>query len=205
MKPSTVRVLGVLTGVGAIVWSIGWLQLGVPPEGTLDQKEVAAGGVFQLGLLGLLAVMRATKATGTGRWGRLVLDAGIVMVVLAFAWTVPYAIDPARPDNIVLTVLDVFWPLSMVWLIVVGVAVVRAGRWPTPARYLPLAASLLIPVDLLLMAVPGLGDWTLIVVRSVYFAVAYTLVGLVVVRQVAPLVESPDGSPRPGVASHRTV
>ena len=146
------------------------------------------GGVYQVGLVALLLAMRGTWATGMGRVGRWVLNAEIAAVVLAIAWTIPFAFDANRPHTAVLTVLDVFWPLSMVGLVAVGVLLARAGRWPAPARHLPLAASMLILVDIAL-AVTGIDDWTQVVVRSVYFAVAYAMVGLAVILQVAPLAD----------------
>jgi hypothetical protein len=186
MHPTTIRVLGALGALGAIVWAVGWLQAGVPPEGTMDQIELVASGVFQLGLLGLLAVMRATKATGVGRLGRFVINAEIVAVLLAFAWTVPFALDPDRPHTTFFVVLDVFWPLSMLGTLVVGIAVLLARRWPMPARVLPLVAGLLIPIDIVLMATGLVGDWGEVVIRSAYFAVAYTALGIAVATQVAP-------------------
>ncbi len=198
MKPSTIRISGIGVALGAIIWSIGWLQAGIRPEGPNgqpinDQVEIWAGGIYLLGLLGLLLTMRATSATGAGRLGRWVLNAEIVAVVLAIAWNIPYAFDANRESTLVLTILDAFWPLSMVGLIVVGILVVRARRWPIPARYLPLAASLLIPVDIALI-VTGVSEWTQIVIRAIYLAVAYGLVGLAVIRQVAPLAEQTTAS-----------
>lgn len=183
MKPSTIRACGVVIILGGLVWAYGWLQAGVMPEGVNDQVEIWASGVFQVGLVALLATMRATDATGTTRPGRFVLNAEIVAVALAMAWTVPFLFDANRPNSGILVVLDAFWPLSMLGLIAVGVFVLRARVWPKPARYLPLAASLLVPVDLLLMAT-GTGEWTQIVVRSVYLGGTYAVLGLAVMRQV---------------------
>jgi hypothetical protein len=198
MKSSTIRALGVLIALGAIIWSIGWLQAGVRPIGPdgmpiNDQVEIWASGVFQLGALALLLIMRATRATGTTRAGRWILNVEIVAMVLAIAWTIPYLFDANRPTNLLLTVLDVFWPLSMVGLIAVGVMVVRARRWPTPVRYLPLAASLIIPVDIV-VSLLGVSQWAEIVIRSALFSVSYTLLGIAVIWQVAPLAEPADAS-----------
>ena len=190
MKSRTIRFCGLLTMMGAIAWSYGWLQAGVMPEEVLDPVEVWMSGLFQLGLVALLAVMRATDATGTTRASRIVLNAELVALALAIGWTIPFAIDTNRADTPVLVVLDVFWPLSMAGLIVVGAFVLRARRWPAPSRYLPLAASLLIPVDIIL-SLAGLSQQGQIVVRSAYLAIAYSLVGIFVMRQVAPLGEDP--------------
>lgn len=192
---------------GAIAWSYGWLQAGVMPEGVNDQVEIWMSGLFQLGLVALLAVMRATDATGTTRLGRFVLNAELVALALAMAWTVPFLFDANRPNTGILVVLDAFWPLSMVGLIVVGIVVAKVGRWPSPGRYLPVAASLLIPVDIALIAV-GLGLEAQNIARSAYLALAYAALGVAIVRQVAPLAEryeeAREGSPEMSVSGSRS-
>jgi hypothetical protein len=185
-----------MVAFGAVAWSWGWLQAGVMPEGVNDQVEIWMSGLFQIGLIALLAVMRATDATGTTRFGRFVLNAEVVAVALAMAWTIPFLFDANRPNTGILVVLDAFWPLSMVGLVVVGIVVARAGRWPSPARYLPLAASLLIPVDIALMAA-GLGLEAQNVVRSAYLTLAYAALGVAIIRQVAPLAERHQPDPEP--------
>ncbi|CAN5596258.1 hypothetical protein BH23CHL2_BH23CHL2_11910 [soil metagenome] len=198
MKRSTIYVCGVIIALGAVIWSLGWLRAGVRPIGPdgnpiNDQVEIWAGGVFQIGLVALLFIMLATRATGANRLGRWVLNAEIVALALAIAWTIPFLFDANRPHNVILLVLDAFWPLSILGLIAVGVLVIRARRWPVPVRYLPLAASLIIPVDIFLM-VTGVDEWTQIVLRSAYLAVTYTLLGVAIILQVAPLMGSTTDS-----------
>lgn len=185
MKTSTIRACGALVILGGLMWAYGWLQAGVLPEGVNDQVEIYTSGLFQIGLVAMLATMRATDATGTTRAGRIVLNAEMVAVALAMAWTVPFLFDANRPHTGILVVLDAFWPLSMLGLIAVGALVVRARVWPKPARYLPLAASLLLPVDIVLMGA-GASEWTQIVVRSLYLAATYSVLGFAIMRQVAP-------------------
>lgn len=81
----------------------------------------------------------------------------------------------------------------MLGLIAVGALVVRARVWPKPARYLPLAANLLLPVDIALMAA-GTSEWTQIVVRSLYLAATYALLGFAIMRQVAPAATTTPAS-----------
>lgn len=197
MSTSTIRSLGVLTALGGCAWGLAWI-LSPSGGGTNSQVEIWTSAVFQLGLLALLATMWATWATGTGRAARVVLAAEVVAVVLAVAWTVPYLFDANRPTTGVLVVLDVFWPLSMLGLVVVGVMVARARRWPAPVRYLPLVASLLIPVDLALMWAP---DAARNAVMGAYLAIAYSLTGLGVARAAARLSASSDAAPREPAAA----
>jgi hypothetical protein len=192
MKASTIRMCGIAVALGAIIWSVSWLQAGVLPVGPdgqpiNDQVEIWAGGIYLLGLLALLLAMRATFATGSGRLGRWALKTEIGFVILAIAWNIPYAFDANRQPSLVLMVLDAFWPLAMLGKIVIGVLVIRARCWPAPVRYLPLAASMLFPIYIA-TSLAGLSEWTQIIVRATYFAVAHTLLGLAVIRQIAPLM-----------------
>lgn len=179
MNPPAIRTLGALTALGGVVWGTAWI-ISPSQSGANSPIEIWASGVFQIGLLSLLAVMWVTAATGTGRVARNILAAEVVATVLAFAWTVPYLADANRPTTGVLVVLDAFWPLSMAGFIVVGVLVARAKRWPAPLRYLPLVASLLIPVDIAV-------SWTPDVVRNAvmgtYLALGYGATGLALIRQ----------------------
>lgn len=179
MNRQTVISLGALVTLGGILWGLSWI-LTPSQQGDNSQVEIWASGVFQLGLLALLAVMWASWATGTSRTARGLLAAEVVAVILALAWTVPYLFDANRPTTGVLVVLDAFWPLSMAGLIVIGVMVARAGRWPSPVRYLPLVAALLIPVDI---AVSWAPDEVRTTVMGVYLAVSYGLLGLGIVRE----------------------
>jgi hypothetical protein len=191
MKPSTIRACGATVALGGVTWATAWWLSPSNPQ-TNSQVEIWASAVFQLGLLALLAVMWATAATGTGRWGRGILAAEVVAVVLAIGWTLPYMVDANRANSGLLVVLDVFWPLSMAGLIVVGILVARARRWPAPTRYLPLAASLLIPVDIAISWAP---DRVRSTVTVLYLGLAYGLLGLALIRDSARLgLSTPAGA-----------
>ena len=198
MSIRTIRGLGALIAAGGIVWGLAWI---VSPsrQGVNSQVEIWASGVFQAGLLALLAVMWVTAATGTGRAARGVLAAEVVAVILAVAWTVPFLFDANRPHTGVLVVLDAFWPLSMAGFIVVAVMVVRARSWPAPLRYLPLVASLLIPIDI---AVSWAPETVRDIVMGGYLALAYGATGLALVRQAAELpAHDVTGDAAPGSPS----
>jgi hypothetical protein len=181
MASTYMRVAGALTAVGGIAWGVAWI---VTPSSSDEHNllEFWASVPFSVGLLALLTAMWVTTATGTGRWGRGVLAAETVAVVLALCWTLPYLVDIDRPNTGVLMVLDLFWPLSMAGLVVVGVLVARARRWPRPLRYLPLAASLLLVVDI---AFFWASDRMATVVTGTYLAVSYGLLGVMMVRSAA--------------------
>lgn len=204
MRTTTVRWCGAAAAAGATIWSGTWLAAGVPEDGVNEAVEVWGSFAFQLGVVALLVAMRGTDATGSSRRGRTVLSAQAVLMALAIAWTVPHLADPnymTTNDSAVLVALDVAWPLSMLGLVAVGAGVVRARRWPSPLRWMPLAASLLIPVDIVSMLL--FGAWAEIVIRATYMTATYVALGVLVVRHaggiVAPSTE-PECSRAPGSA-----
>ncbi|SOC51861.1 hypothetical protein [Ornithinimicrobium cerasi] len=198
MSSTTIRTLGALVATGGVLWGLSWI-LSPSREGANSQVEIWASAVFQLGLLALLAVMWVTRATGTGRAARGLLAAETVAVVLALAWTVPYLVDANRPTTGLLVVLDAFWPLSMAGLIVVGIVVVVARQWPSPLRWLPLAAALLIPVDIA-VAASGASDQVRDLVMGLYLAASYGALGLALVRSATALA----GEQMPSRATERS-
>jgi hypothetical protein len=173
MNRSNARIRGAVVALGGIVWGAAMI-LSPSRSGHNSQVEIWAGGVFQIGLLALLTTMWSTHALGTGRPARWILTAETIVLVLAMAWTVAFAFDANRPNKGVLAVLDACWPLSMIGLMLVGLYVARAGQWPNPLRYLPLLASLLLPIDLAVSWAPSGVRTT---VTGVYLALAYGLLG----------------------------
>lgn len=209
VRTTTVRWCGAAAAAGAVIWSVTWIAAGVPEEGVNESVEIWGSFAFQLGVVALLVAMRGTDATGTSRWGRWVLSGEAVLMALAIAWTVPHLADPnymTNNESAFLVALDAAWPLSMLGLVAVAVTVVRADRWPSPLRWMPLAASLLIPVDVVTMLL--FGPWTEIVVRSLYMSATYGALGVLLVRHAAEVVsrsaesdEEPHAEPSRGISS----
>ena len=189
MTAATARVSGILVALGALIWAATRLIIGLPAEGINDAVEIWGSFAFQIGLVAFLGVAWATKATGTGLGGRAVLAIELVLLAMAIGWTIPHLWQANRlHDELWIQVLDAGWPFSMLGLIAVGVAIARAHRWHGAARWLPLAASLLIVVDIALMWLPPELSH---VVTFVYLGITYTLLGAAVIRDVAPLLGDP--------------
>jgi hypothetical protein len=183
MQTSTIRLTGILTAAGAVIWGVTSILSPSSPD-LNNRPEILTSGIFQLGLMALLALMWTTAATGTRRAGRIVLAVEIVLLVLAIAWTVPFVANPNRDDGGILMVLDPFWPLSMLGTLVVGVMVARAGRWPRPLRYLPMIAGLQLVVDLSIAWAP---TDVRVAVFGTYLSITYAAIGLMIVRQAPAL------------------
>ena len=201
MKAATIRACGIAVAGGALAWAIANFIVGPLGENEHSALELWGSGLFQVGLVCMIVTMRATDAAGTSRWGRVVLGIEMLLLAPAIAWTIPFLIDADRPHEGILVVLDVFWPLSIAWLIPVGITVARARRWPTPVRWLPLVASLLIPVDI---AASFATEQAALVIGQTYMAMTYGALGILIVRDIAPLAPNrpiPHQETRSGVGS----
>ena len=151
-----------------------------------------ASMVFMAGWICSNTGMRRMQAAGTGRWGRDVLLVQLVGLVLAFLFGLIEATRLLGRESLIFNVTDVAWPLSMLWMLVVGVAVIGAKRlsgWPRFVALLcPFWLLIAIVGDMVFGATGGL-------IGLAYSAVLWALLGYVVVhedgRQPAPTPRRP--------------
>lgn len=182
MRTSTRRRCGAALATGSIAWAVCALIAGPIAEGANSRLELTGSFAFQLGILGLILALWVTNATGDGRWGRAVLSVQTVLVLLAIGWTVPHLFEPNMNDEGIIVALDAAWPLSMLWLIVVGATVARAHRWTGSMRWAPLVASLWFPVTILASAA---GEWPALVASSLWLTATYGALGALLMRRPA--------------------
>ncbi len=180
MRSTTTRRCGAALAAGSIAWAVCALIAGPIAEGANSRLELTGSFAFQLGILGLILALAVTSATGDGRWGHAVLNVQTVLVLLAIGWTVPHLFEPNMNDEGIIVALDAAWPLSMLWLIVVGATVARAHRWPGSMRWAPLVASLWFPVTILASAA---GEWANLVVSSLWLTATYAALGVLLMRR----------------------
>lgn len=96
-----------------------------------------ASMVFMAGWLCANTAMRRMRAAGNGKWGRAVLLVQLVGLVLAFMFGFFEATGLLAVGNIVWAVTNAAWPLSMLWMLVVGITVIRANRIHGWRRFVP--------------------------------------------------------------------
>lgn len=114
-----------------------------------------ASMVFMAGWFCSNSAMRRMRAAGTGWWGRTALLIQLVGIVLAFAFGFFEATGLLGRENIVFNVTDIAWPLSMLWMLVVGVTVIFAKRLPGWHRFVPFLCGLWFPLGMVAMAAFG--------------------------------------------------
>jgi hypothetical protein len=109
-----------------------------------------ASFVFMVGWLCSNLGMQQMQAIGTGQAAKIVLRIQFVGIFLATFFGIFEATGIVSEDNILFIVADMCWPLSMIFMIVVGIMAIRAKRWAGWQRFVPLFCSLWLVVALLL-------------------------------------------------------
>ncbi|RZU49494.1 hypothetical protein EV385_1245 [Krasilnikovia cinnamomea] len=131
-------------------------------------------------MLALVTAQLRTGATGVTRAARAMLKVEYGLLALATLWTVLHGFFPALRDEAWLSILDAFWPLSMVGMFVIGLKIAFAGRWRGAARVWPMVAESWAVATIPVMAIFGfpVADW---------FGVAHLLAGYVTLGLILAL------------------
>jgi hypothetical protein len=178
---TTARNLGLLLTAGAAAFATTFLVWGPQDPGFGGRLSDLGGLLFQFGLYGLLTVMLRTGATGSSRFARGMIYTEFVLLTLASVWSLLHAVLPdGVRDGAWLAVLDVFWPLSMLGMFVIGIKVAVVGHWTGLVRWWPLVAESWVVVTLPAMAVfgPAVGG----VVGGAHLIVGYATLGALIAR-----------------------
>jgi hypothetical protein len=189
------RTLGTLALLGA-----PFLLIGMMAE---EQFESLANSWFT-GFWGLIyisawlcsvVVLRRLAVAGTGRLGRGLPWVLIGSLLLANASNGYQLVAPGQ-ETPVFRVLDAFWPLSNVLMLVLGVTIAVVGRLRGWQRYVPLIVGLWFPFAMaakILLGRSPAAFW----LGAPYTALAWSLLALVVLRPNLSSVNRPVGSTLP--------
>lgn len=200
---TAIRTGGLVLTLGSVAWAVTMLVAGPPVDDVSPTLEILGGFAYQLGLAGFLLAAWVTRALGESRTAHVVLRGEAVLLALASVWSVVYAVDPSTMDSLAMVALDVTWPLSMLGLVPVGVCILRAGVWTSPARHVPLIASLWLPLDVVATVIGG--DGAGLAFRTAWLAGVWGGLGLLIARgpaqgyQDMPETVSSSGHARSGV------
>jgi hypothetical protein len=179
LSPAAVRNHALALSAGAATWSAVSFGYGFNPDGDPGiMLTDLSGFAFQLGVLSLVTLQLRTRATGLSRKAVAALRVERVLLGLAMLWSLIHGLVPAARDDAWLVALDVFWPLSMLGMFLIGIKIAFAGRWRGAARVWPLVAESWAVVCIPTMGIfgAGVGD----VVGASHLLVGYVTLGLVI-------------------------
>ena len=173
---------GRMLTVGALAWSASILLVGQDPHDPLGLAVFGIGsGLFQVGLLFLLRTLWRTQALGEGRFARGVLRFEAFAVSMAMASTFVDAVGVSDLSQPAWLALDLFWPLSMLGMFLIGIRIAVAGRWKGVTRYWPVVAESWAVVTIPAMGI--FGETAGKYVGALHLLVGYAVLGVLVSRK----------------------
>ncbi len=180
-KPGTMplhRVLGTLGMLGSPFLFLSFAANGFQ-QGDSNRLGAALGLVFALGWFANVLGLRALGAAGERLPARILLGVELVGVALACLFQV-YEFAAPGSASLLYTVTDIAWPLSMLLLLITGIAVLRARVFEGWLRFTPLGAALWLPLGIAAMGVLGLTAGQAI--SGVHTMIGWFLIGYAVRR-----------------------
>ncbi|TYB45511.1 hypothetical protein [Actinomadura chibensis] len=168
------RLTGLAVAAGTTAWITGLLIAGNRVQDEVVAVEIWGSMAFMLGVMSLAMLVLSTNATGR-RKGRYIPIVEMALNAFAVIWC-PLAI--AYPDDTPgwVTPFDMCWPLSMLGMLVIGIAVAKVGRYRGVLRWQFLLCGLW-----LLVAGVGqgvLGDDGGTYPGTIWLALSYGVLGL---------------------------
>ncbi len=173
---------GAMLTTGALAWSSTIAVFGLDSEGIGGQYLHNAGAfLFQLGVLALVRVLWRTRAIGGGRLARGVLRVETAALAVAMVSTLSDFFGFTDLDNPVSLAIDLFWPVSMLGMFLIGIRIAVAGRWKGLSRFYPMVAEswAVVTVPTMGIAGPGVARW----VGALHLVVGYAVLGRIVARK----------------------
>ncbi|GAA4453353.1 hypothetical protein GCM10023189_18250 [Nibrella saemangeumensis] len=170
------RVLGLLALIGAPTLGICSYLESVYPQLKNTWFYGVWGIVYMSAWICSLLVMQRLQATGSSRFGKAILKIAIGSLILANFSNVYAGLFPGdRP--LLFIILDAFWPISNLLMLVIGITVIVKKGLSGWRRYVPLFVGLWLPTMLVLMITLGRVG-TVGTISSFYSAIAWSLLAI---------------------------
>ncbi len=170
------KVLGVLALIGA-----PWLCIGMYLENTnphlSDSWFTGFWGIIYLTawMCSVVALQRL-EATGESKFGKGILWILLASLTIAnISNIIQMVVEKNKPPYFI--VIDLFWPLSNVLMLVVGIQIIIANRIRGWKKYIPLIVGMWLPLAFLSMAMESKS----LLFPGIYSAVAWSVLAVVVI------------------------
>ncbi|GLC25649.1 hypothetical protein [Roseisolibacter agri] len=148
-RPPLHRTLGVLAMIGSPMMLVQYVSWRIAGSAAPSPESLIAQAEFLLYIWGFAAAaigLRLLRVTGTGRGAATITAIQAVGLFLASCQPLlDLTVGRARGGAFYMAT-DIAWPASHVFMLVVGIAALRAGVWRGWRRWTPLACGLAFPL-----------------------------------------------------------
>lgn len=173
------RTLGLIGMAGSPFLAIDFILGYLNPGHFQTPLSSVLGFLYMIGWLCSIIGLYKLRAAGEGFFGNRVLILQLVFLTLAQLWNLYHTVDPMA-NTFLFHLLDKFWPGSNIFMIITGIAVLRAGKLTGWKKYIPFIVGLWLPLSYLAMLVPS--QLFAFSFSSLYSAITWLLMGLAVSR-----------------------
>lgn len=126
------QTLGILGMIGAPMMSVDWVyRLNTNTTGLQNDPVIGALGiVYILGWMCTAIGMRCLRVTGKGMGSAIVFTLQIIGLFLALVFSIQEATKLSPPrDSLLFQLTDAAWPLSHLFMLIVGGMAIKAKVW----------------------------------------------------------------------------
>lgn len=169
------RTLGILGLIGAPFLLIDTANNGF----TLNQSSGISGllnFLYTTGWMCSIFALNRMGAFGNKRFGKILFWVQMSCLLLADCWNIYEWIQPLAGTRLYF-ILDAFWPIGNLCMLVSGITIAVQGVLKGWRRYVPLAVGLWLPLGLVLWAIfsrtPGM-----LLVTGIYSCVTWSLMAI---------------------------
>jgi hypothetical protein len=172
------KLLGILALIGA-----PWLFIGTYLEQQMPQLSDSWftgvwGIIFISGWMCAVVALKRLKAGGSTSFGQILLTVLLIALSIAnISNVIQIIVEKEKPSYFMF--FDLFWPLSNIIMLIVGIMVIVAKRLQGWKRYIPLATGMWFPLAMLTSLIDnGIVSF---IFGGFYSAIAWALLAIVII------------------------
>lgn len=132
--------------------------------------------IYMMGWVCSIVGLMRLKATGNSKLGKAILWIQLMLLFVANIWNLWVIVQPGA-NSTLFRILDLFWPVSNAFMIVVAIATLKAKKLMGWRRYAPLFVALWLPVGLMLAGVVFGHSILSIVITGLHSTLGWVLLG----------------------------
>jgi hypothetical protein len=176
MKNKTLGIIGLF---GAPFLLIGFTLEHIYPHLANSWFTGFWGLMYMIGWTSSIIGLQRMEATGNTTWGKAILWIVHVSLLLANVSNVIQLVTPHnKPDWFFY--IDLFWPLSNILMLIVGIMCLSAKKIKIEQRYIPLVVGLWLPFSLPFWKING--STSAMIISGIYSAIAWTLLASMLIK-----------------------
>jgi hypothetical protein len=177
------RLLGTLGILGSPMLLVEGFYVGFGVHET-DPFIGALGVIYMAGWACSILGLGLLKATGAGWGGKTILIIQLIGLFLAALWSGYHLVVPdPNMEHPLYIATDAAWPFSHLFMIVVGIATLRAKILPGWFKFTPLLCGLALPFAILTGM--GIAETVMGIVFGLWTTAAFALLGYAVRRDLS--------------------